>query len=86
MTVVEYEDGGVSIRYRGVPLVARPFHKDGCVTQGSIVENKLLSGALTEIRKRQQQKEQELVRSAKTKRDKRIVRDRFAGRLPPPGP
>ena len=35
------------------------------MTQSSIVENKLLSGALTEIRKRPQQKEQELVRSAK---------------------
>jgi len=86
VTVVEYEDGGVSIRYRGVPLAARPFHKDGCVTQASIVENKLLSGALTEIRKRQQQREQELVRSAKSKREKRIVADRFADRLPPPGP
>jgi transposase len=86
VTVVEYEDGRVSIRFQGVALAARPFHKDGCVTQGAIVENKLLSGALTEIRKRQQQKEQELVRSAKSKREKRIVRDRFAGRLPPPGP
>jgi transposase len=86
VTVVEYEDGGVSIRYRGVPLAARPFHKDGCVTQGSIVENKLLSGALTEIRNRQQQREQALVRSAKSKREKRIVRDRFAGTLPPPRP
>jgi hypothetical protein len=86
VTVVEYEDGGVSIRYRGVALAARPFHKDGCVTQGSIVENKLLSGALTEIRKAQQQREQELVRSAKSKREERIVRDRFANKLPPPGP
>jgi transposase len=86
VTVVEYEDGRVSIRFQGVALATRPFHKDGCVTQGSIVEHKLLSGALTEIRKRQQQKEQELVRSAKSKREKRIVRDRFAGRLPPPGP
>ena len=86
VTVVEYEDGRVSIRFQGVVLAARPFHKDGCVTQGSIVENKFLGGALTEIRKRQQQKEQELVRSAKSKREKRIVRDRFAGRLPPPGP
>jgi hypothetical protein len=86
VTVVEYEDGRVSIRFEGVVLAARPFHKDGCVTQGSIVENKLLSGALTEIRKRQQQKEQTLVKSAKTKREKRIVRDRFADRLPPPGP
>ena len=86
VTVVEYEDGRVSIRFEGVALAARPFHKDGCVTQGSIVENKLLSGALTEIRKRQQQKEQTLVKSAKTKREKRIVRDRFADRLPPPGP
>ena len=56
------------------------------MTQGSIVENKLLSGALTEIRKAQQQREQELVRSAKSKREKRIVRDRFANKLPPPGP
>jgi len=86
VTVVEYEDGGVSIRYRGVPLAARPFHKDGCVTQASIVDNKLLGGALTEIRKRQQQREEELVRSAKSKREKRIVRDRFANKLPPPGP
>jgi len=86
VTVVEYEDGRVSIRFQGVALAARPFHKDGSVTQGSIVENKLLSGALTEIRKRQQQREQELVRSAKTKREKRIVRDRLADRLPPPGP
>jgi len=86
VTVVEYEDGRVSIRFEGIALVARPFHKDGCVTQGTIVENKLLSGALTEIRKRQQQKEQALVKSAKIKRVKRIVRDRFAGRLPPPGP
>ena len=83
VTVVEYEDGRVSIRFEGVALAARPFHKDGCVTQGSIVENKLLSGALTEIRKRQQQKEKALVQSAKTKREKRIVRDRFAGSLGP---
>jgi len=86
VTVVEYEDGGVSIRFQGVALAARPFHKDGCVTQVSIVENKLLSGALTGIRKRQQRREQELVRSAKSKREKLIVRDRFADRLPPPGP
>ena len=56
------------------------------MTQASIVENKLLSGALTEIRKRQQQREEKLVRSAKTKREKRVVRDRFANKLPPPGP
>jgi hypothetical protein len=83
VTVVEYEDGRVSICFEGAALAARPFHKDGCVTQGAIVENKLLSGALTEIRKRQQQKEHELVKSAKTKREKRIVRDRFAGSLGP---
>jgi transposase len=86
VTVVEFEDGRVSIRFEGVALAARPFHKDGCVTQGAIVENKLLSGALTEIRKRQQRKEEVLVKSAKSKREKQIVRDRFAGRLPPPGP
>ena len=86
VTVVEYEYGSVSICFGGVALAARPFHKDGCVTQASIVENRLLSGALTEIRKRRQQREQNLVRSAKTKPEKRIVRDRFADRLPPPSP
>jgi hypothetical protein len=86
VSVVEYEDGRVSIRFQGVALAAHPFHKDGSVTQASIIENKLLSGALTEIRKRQQQREVVLVKSAKTKREKRIVRDRLAGRLPPPGP
>ncbi len=55
VTVVEYEDGGVSIRFRGVALAARPFYKDGCVTRASIVENNLLRGSLTEIRKRKQQ-------------------------------
>jgi transposase len=77
VTAVEYEDGGVSIRFRGIPLAAHLFHKDGSVTQASIIENKLLSGALTEIRKRQQQREVVLVKSAKTKREKRIVRRRF---------
>jgi len=33
-----------------------------------------------------QQKEHELVKSTKSRREKRIVRGRFADRLPPPGP
>ena len=44
------EDGRVSLRFQGVALAARPFHKDGYVTQGAIVENKLLSGALARVR------------------------------------
>jgi hypothetical protein len=37
VTVVEYEDGRASIWFQGVALAARRFHKDGCVTQGSMV-------------------------------------------------
>jgi hypothetical protein len=76
----------VSLRFQGVALAARPFHKDGYVTQGAIVENKLLSGALLEIQKRQAGQEEERIRSAKAKWEKEVVRRKFAesGLLPEP--
>jgi hypothetical protein len=49
----------------------------------AIVEHKLLSGGFIEIRNRHQSKEKAIVQSAKTKREKRIVRKRFADSLGP---
>lgn len=81
VTVAEYEDGCASNRSQSVTLDARPFHKNGCVTHGAIGQSKPVSDALTETRKRQRRKEEVLVKSAKTKREKHIVRQRFAGPL-----
>ncbi len=78
VTVYEFEDGTVSIRFEGKELPARPFHKDRRVSQGAIVENKLLSAALEHIRKQQEGHEEAQLRSAKTKRDKALVRKKSA--------
>jgi hypothetical protein len=51
--VCESEDGAVRVTYRGAELAARAFPKDGAVTQATVVDNKLLGGALEEIRQKQ---------------------------------
>ncbi|MEM7433985.1 MAG: ISNCY family transposase [Myxococcota bacterium] len=79
VTVVETASGEVRIMYKGQHLKARAFHKeDRRVTQGAIVQNKLLSAALTEIQQRQAGKEEKRVRSAKAKWEKAAVRRKFA--------
>jgi len=79
VTVVEYEDGEVSIRFKDQELPARAFHKeDRRVTQGAIVQNKLLSAALIDIQKRQQGHEEKRIASAKAKWEKEAVRRKFA--------
>ena len=49
--VREHEDGAVRIYLGDVELAARPFPKDNRVSQGAIVSNKLLAGALTVIQR-----------------------------------
>ncbi len=80
VTVHELEDGALFIRFEGKELSACAFDKDRRVSQGAIVENKLLGAALEHIRKQQQHEELEATRlaSAKTKRDKRLIRNKFA--------
>ena len=79
VTVVESEDGKVRIVHDGNVLPARPFHKDDRrVTQGAIVQNKLLSAALLEIQKRQVGQEEKRIKSAKAKWEKEAVRRKFA--------
>jgi hypothetical protein len=56
--VVESEDGSVQLEYRGKALVARAFGKDARVSQGAIVDNKTLSGALLAIQARQRERDE----------------------------
>jgi hypothetical protein len=79
VTVHEFEDGAVCIRFEGKELSARAFDEDRRVSQGAIVENKLLGAALEHIRKQQEGHEAARLASAKSKRDKRLVRKKFAG-------
>lgn len=51
------------ITYRGAELAARAFAKDGAVTQATVVENKLLGGALEEIRQKQLVRDTQKLRS-----------------------
>jgi hypothetical protein len=53
VTVVDYPDGRLAIRYRGVQLAYRTFDKIRQVSQAAIVENKQLAAALAVIREEQ---------------------------------
>jgi hypothetical protein len=53
VTVVDYPDGRLSIRYRGVELVYRTFDKLRQVDQGAIADNKRLGAVLAMIRNQQ---------------------------------
>ena len=70
----ELENGTVSIRDGRVVLTATPFPKEqGRVTQGAIVANKLLAGALTEIKRRQEARITERLSARMTVREKAIL-------------
>ena len=53
VTVVDYPDGRLAIRYRGLDLPYTTFDKLRQVSQASIVENKHLGAVLSYIRERQ---------------------------------
>jgi hypothetical protein len=74
VTVVDYPDGRLSIRYKGVELAYRTFDKLRHVPQAAIIENKRLGAALGFIR--EQQIERAEVRSTKAprRRDQRDAR------------
>ena len=74
VTVVDYPDGRLSIRFKGVDLPYRTFDKLRQVDQGTIADNKRLGAALAFIR--EQQIERAEVRSMKAprRRDQRDAR------------
>jgi hypothetical protein len=57
VTVVDYPDGRLAIRYKGIELAYRTFDKIQQVDQGAIVENKRLGAALAFIREQQLRRE-----------------------------
>jgi len=73
VTVVDYPDGRLAIRYRGIELPYRTFDKIRQVSQAAIVENKQLGAALAFIREEQLRREPER-RSGPRRRDQRDVR------------
>jgi transposase len=73
VTVVDYPDGRLSIRYRGVELAYRTFDKIRQVAQAAIVENKHLGAALAFIREEQLRREPER-RSGPRRRDQHDAR------------
>ena len=73
VTVVDYPDGRLAIRYRGLELGYRTFDKIRQVSQAAIVENKQLGAALAFIREEQPRREPER-RSGPRRRDQRDAR------------
>jgi transposase len=73
VTVVDYPDGRLSIRYRGVELAYRTFDKIRQVAQAAIVENKHLGAALAFIREEQLRREPQH-RSGPRRRDQHDAR------------
>ena len=59
VTLVDYPDGRLAIRYRGLDLPYTTFDKLRQVSQGAIVENKHLGAALAFIREQQRQTPQQ---------------------------
>jgi hypothetical protein len=74
VTVLDYPDGRLSIRYKGMELAYRTFDKLRQVSQGDIVENKRLSAALAFIREQQIERGETRSRKAPRRRDQRDAR------------
>jgi hypothetical protein len=64
VTVVDYPDGRLAIRYRGLDLPYTSFDKLRQVSQATIVENKHLGAVLAHIRERQIERAEARSRSA----------------------
>jgi hypothetical protein len=73
VTVVDYPDGRLSIRYNGVELAYHTFDKIRQVDQGAIADNKRLGSVLAMIRDEQLRRGPER-RSGPRRRDQRDAR------------
>jgi hypothetical protein len=73
VSVVDYPDGRLAIRYKGIALAYRTFDKLRQVSQAAIVENKQLGAALAFIREQQLRREPGR-RSGPRRRDQRDAR------------
>ncbi len=73
VTVVDYPDGRLAIRHKGVELAYRTFDKLRQVDQGTIADSKRLGSVLAMIRDEQLRREPER-RSGPRRRDQRDTR------------
>ena len=73
VTVVDYPDGRLSIRYNGIELTYRTFDKIQQVDQGAIADNKRLGAVLAMIRDEQLRRGSK-GRSGPRRRDQRDAR------------
>jgi hypothetical protein len=73
VTVVDYPDGRLSIRYQGIELAYRTFDKIRQVDQGAIADNKRLGAVLAMIRDEQLRRAPER-RSGPRRRDQSDAR------------
>ena len=67
-SAVDYPDGRLAIRYRGLDLPYTTFDKLRQVSQATIVENKHLGAVLSHIRERQLERAETRSRSAPRRR------------------
>jgi len=74
VTVVDYPDGRLSIRYKGVELAYRTFDRLRQVPQAAIIENKRLGAALAFIREQQIERAEARSTKAPRRRDQRDAR------------
>jgi Winged helix-turn helix len=74
VTVVDYPDGRLSIRFKGIDLPYRTFDKLRQVDQGTIADNKRLGAALAFIRKQQIERAEARSIKAPRRRDQRDAR------------
>jgi hypothetical protein len=70
VTVVDYPDGRLAIRYRGLDLPYTTFDKLRQVSQATIVENKHLGAVLSHIHERQIERAEARSQSAPRARDR----------------
>ena len=74
VTVLDYPDGRLSIRYKGIELAYRTFDKLRQVSQAEIVENKRLGAVLAFIREQQIARAEPRSKKAPRRRDQSDAR------------
>ena len=74
ITVVESRDGTVELRVGAKAFPFREFEKDDArITQGAIVSNKLLAGALQQIKLQQAARDADKLRRLRTHREPQLL-------------
>jgi hypothetical protein len=80
ITVIEFKDGSLQLRFDSRSFPFTELNKDDArVTQGAIVSNKLLAGALQPIKEQQAVRDADKLRRLRTHRKRQLQLKRTAG-------